>query len=111
MSPSELPRHQQCRPKPSCGFSSCVKLAITVTALQCVQRGLVSLDSSAGIERLLRKWASLEVLFFSHDGSPILTPFKERLAIRYLLTHTSGLPTTSSSHYCNGGNHRVGSDS
>jgi CubicO group peptidase (beta-lactamase class C family) len=72
-------------------LASCVKLATTVAALQCVERGLFSLDSAADVERLLPEWATLEVLSFGEDGSPILTPAKEKITLRRLLTHTSGL--------------------
>lgn len=72
-------------------LASCAKLATSVAALQCVERGLFSIDSTADIERILPEWASLEVLSFSEDGSPILTPSKEKITLRCLLTHTSGL--------------------
>ncbi|KAH6621990.1 putative transesterase [Boeremia exigua] len=72
-------------------LASCSKLATTVAALQCVERGLFSLDSTADIERLMPEWASLEVLSFDGDGKPILTPTKEKITLRRLLNHTSGL--------------------
>jgi CubicO group peptidase (beta-lactamase class C family) len=72
-------------------LASCAKLATTVAALQCVERGLFSLDSTADVERLLPEWTKLEVLSFGEDGSPILTPAKETITLRRLLTHTSGL--------------------
>lgn len=72
-------------------LASCVKLATTVAVLQCVERGLFALDSTADIERLLPEWANLGVLSFNKDGSPILSPAKERITLRRLLTHTSGL--------------------
>lgn len=72
-------------------LASCVKLATSIAALQCVERGLFSLDSKADIERLLPEWASPEVLSFDGEGQPILTPAKERITLRRLLNHTSGL--------------------
>ncbi|KAF2623794.1 beta-lactamase/transpeptidase-like protein, partial [Macroventuria anomochaeta] len=72
-------------------LASCAKLATTIAALQCVERGLFSLDSNADIERLLPEWASLEVPSFDEGGSPILTPAKESITLRRLLSHTSGL--------------------
>ncbi|KAF3041396.1 hypothetical protein E8E12_009608 [Didymella heteroderae] len=72
-------------------LASCVKLPTTVAALQCVERGLFSLDSTADVERLLPEWVNLEILSFSENGSPILTPAKEKITLRRLLTHTSGL--------------------
>lgn len=72
-------------------LASCVKLATTTAALQCVERGLFSLDSTADIERLLPEWATPDVLSFDKDGAPILTPAKEKITLRRLLNHTSGL--------------------
>lgn len=72
-------------------LASCVKLATTVAVLQCVERGLFTLDSAADIERFLPEWASLEVLSFDREGKPILTPAKEKITLKRLLTHTSGL--------------------
>src|SRR5690242_9844147 len=72
-------------------MASCVKLATTIAALQCVERGLFSLDSTADIERLLPEWANPEVLSFDEDAKPILTPAKEKITLRRLLNHTSGL--------------------
>lgn len=97
--PDYLAAYGTLKPSPSPAVStntvmwvaSCVKLATTVAALQCVERGLFSLDSSADIERLLPEWANLEVLSFDGDGKPILTPAKEKITLRRLLNHTSGL--------------------
>lgn len=72
-------------------LASCVKLATTIAALQCVERGLFSLDSTADIERLLPEWATPEVLSFDEGGSPVLVPAKEKITLRRLLNHTSGL--------------------
>lgn len=72
-------------------MASCVKLATTIAALQCVERGLFSLDSSADIERLLPEWANPDVLTFHEDGSITSAPAKEKITLRRLLTHTSGL--------------------
>lgn len=72
-------------------LASCSKLATTVAALQCVERGLFSLDSTADIERLLPEWANPEVLSFAEDGSCTTTPAKEKITLRRLLNHTSGL--------------------
>lgn len=71
--------------------ASCVELATTIAVLQYVERGLFALNSIADVERLLPEWAKLEVLSISEDGSPILTPAKEKITLRHLLTHTSGL--------------------
>lgn len=72
-------------------LASCTKLPTTIAALQCVERGLFSLDSTADVERLLPEWASPDVLSFAEDGSCTTTPAKEKITMRRLLNHTSGL--------------------
>ncbi|KAJ8115170.1 hypothetical protein OPT61_g3128 [Boeremia exigua] len=97
--PDYLAAHGTLKPAPSPEVStktvmwlaSCVKLATTIAALQCVERGLFSLDSTADIERILPEWANLEVVSFDAEGHPSLAPVKEKITLRRLLNHTSGL--------------------
>lgn len=72
-------------------LASFSKLATAVAVLQCVERGLFSLDSTADIECFLPEWTNLEVLSFSADDKPILISAKEKITLRHLVTHTSGL--------------------
>jgi CubicO group peptidase (beta-lactamase class C family) len=73
-------------------LASCSKLVTALSALQCVERGLFSLDDAADIDRLLPEWKTLDVLTgFSEDGKPLLQPAKEKITLRQLLTHTSGI--------------------
>jgi CubicO group peptidase (beta-lactamase class C family) len=73
-------------------LASCTKLATTVAALQCVERGLFSLDSTADIARLLPEWSNPQILAFEEDNiTPRLVPAKEKITLRRLLNHTSGL--------------------
>jgi CubicO group peptidase (beta-lactamase class C family) len=73
-------------------LASCSKLVTAVAALQCVERGLFTLDDAADVDRLLPEWKALDVLTgFSEDGKPLLQPAKEKITLRRLLTHTSGI--------------------
>lgn len=72
-------------------IASCTKLVTTVAALQCVERGLFALDSSADVDRLLPEWRDSQILTGFQEGKPILQDAKEKITLRMLLTHTSGL--------------------
>jgi CubicO group peptidase (beta-lactamase class C family) len=73
-------------------IASCSKLVTTIAALQCIERGLFTLDNPADVDRLLPEWKDPDVLTgFSEDGKPILQPAKEKITLRQLLTHTSGV--------------------
>jgi CubicO group peptidase (beta-lactamase class C family) len=73
-------------------LASCSKLVTAIAALQCVERGLFTLDDAADVDRLLPEWKDLDVLTgFSEDQKPLLQPAKEKITLRRLLTHTSGI--------------------
>jgi CubicO group peptidase (beta-lactamase class C family) len=73
-------------------LASCSKLVTTIAALQCVERGLFTLDDPADVDRLLPEWKDSEVLTgFNEDGQPVLQPAKEKITLKQLLTHTSGV--------------------
>ncbi|KAF2249656.1 beta-lactamase/transpeptidase-like protein [Trematosphaeria pertusa] len=72
-------------------FASCTKLPTTVAALQCVERGLIDLDSPADVDRLLPEWSDPQILTEIRNGEPVLTTAKEKMTLRRLLTHTSGM--------------------
>jgi CubicO group peptidase (beta-lactamase class C family) len=73
-------------------IASCSKLVTTIAALQCVERGLFTLDDPTAVDRLLPEWKDPEILTgFTEDGKPILQPAKEKITLRKLLTHTSGV--------------------
>ena len=67
-------------------IASCTKLLGTICALQLVEQGKLSLDDSS----ILYKWCpELEkVQVLEEDGK--LVPKKSEIALRQLLTHTSG---------------------
>ncbi|RII11459.1 hypothetical protein CUC08_Gglean005456 [Alternaria sp. MG1] len=72
-------------------LASCTKLVTTVAALQCVERGLFSLDEPADVDRLLPEWKKPMILTGWADNEPVLQPAKESITLRRLLTHTSGI--------------------
>lgn len=73
-------------------LASCTKLITTIAALQCVERGLFSLDSAEDVARLLPEYAHPEILTgLDDDGKAILVPAKNKITLRMLLTHSSGL--------------------
>lgn len=69
---------------------SASKFLTSVTALQCVERGEVSLDQS--LEKLLPEVAELHVITgFDDQGNPEQRPPRNPVTLRHLLTHSSGL--------------------
>ncbi|KZP22694.1 beta-lactamase [Athelia psychrophila] len=73
-------------------LASTSKLITTIAALQCVERGLFSLDSPDDIARLLPELAAPEILTgFDAEGKPVTTPAKNRITLRQMLTHTAGM--------------------
>ncbi|KZP18359.1 beta-lactamase/transpeptidase-like protein [Athelia psychrophila] len=73
-------------------IASCTKLMTAVAAMQCVEKGLLSLESPEDVARLLPEYAAPDILTgFDDEGKPILTPAKNRITLRQLLTHSSGM--------------------
>ncbi|RFU34181.1 hypothetical protein B7463_g2157, partial [Scytalidium lignicola] len=72
-------------------IASCTKLLTSISALQCVQRGLVTLDEP--VSGILPEVASPDILtgFDPVTKEPILIKAKNPVTLRHLLTHTSGL--------------------
>lgn len=64
----------------------------TICALQCVERGLFALDSSEDLTRLLPELASPKIIVGKDDKDQIVVkPASQKITMRQLLTHTSGL--------------------
>ncbi|KAL5331431.1 hypothetical protein ACEPPN_000961 [Leptodophora sp. 'Broadleaf-Isolate-01'] len=76
-------------------IASCTKLIGTIAALQCVERGQVSLDEP--VERILPELAKLNIIKPSEVATApasqkfILEPSTKKITLRQLLSHTSGL--------------------
>lgn len=68
---------------------SCTKLLTTISALQCVERGLIGLDDE--VQGVLPELAG-PMIISEEPGLPFkLTPAKTQITLRHLLTHTSGI--------------------
>lgn len=74
-------------------IASCIKLMTTIAALQFIERGLFSLDSSDDVKRLIPELTISKDLITGIDesGSPIIEKTTTDLTLRHLLTHTSGI--------------------
>lgn len=70
-------------------IASMTKAITTTAALQLVEQGKVTLDEP--VSKHLPQLAKLEVLEgFDGAGKPMLRPAKTQIALKHLLTHTSG---------------------
>jgi CubicO group peptidase (beta-lactamase class C family) len=71
-------------------ITSCTKLMTTVAVMQCVERGLFTLDED--ISRILPEWKSPAILTgFEKTGEPILRKATKIITARQLVTHSSGM--------------------
>ena len=69
--------------------ASCTKLITTIAALQCVERGQLSLDQD--ITFILQEWKNPDVLIgFNETGQPTLKRAQNTITLRQLLTHSWG---------------------
>jgi CubicO group peptidase (beta-lactamase class C family) len=75
-------------------IASNTKLMTAISALQCVERGLLSLDDD--ISNILEEWKTPGILIGFEDdtGKPIVKEAKNKITLRMLLTHQSGLGYT-----------------
>ena len=70
-------------------IASMTKAVTGVAAMQCVERGRLSLDQPAG--EIMPELAEPQVLEgFDADGKPRLRPARRKITLRMLLTHTAG---------------------
>lgn len=72
-------------------LASCTKLVTSIAALQCVEKGLLFLDED--ISTVLPEWSAREILtgFNKQTGEPLLLKSDEKLTLKHLLTHSSGM--------------------
>ena len=70
-------------------IASMTKAVTGVAAMQCVERGQLSLDQPAG--EIMPELSDPQVLDgFDADGKPRLRPARRKITLRQLLTHTAG---------------------
>jgi CubicO group peptidase (beta-lactamase class C family) len=73
-----------------CWIASCTKVMASVAALQCVERGLFTLDEP--VSRLLPELAHPDILLrLDEEKGAVLKPATKKITLRQLLTHSSGL--------------------
>lgn len=71
-------------------LASSTKLLTSIAALQCVEQGLLKLDEDIG--SVLPAWKDPEILReIDGNGAPVLSKAKEKITLRRLLTHSSGM--------------------
>lgn len=71
-------------------IASCTKLVTTIAALQCVERGLLTLD--ADVTPIIPELADIDILTgFDASGKPTYIRAQNKITLRMLLTHSSGL--------------------
>ena len=71
-------------------IASSTKLFTSIAALQCVAKDLLKLDDD--ISNVLSEWKDPQILTgFDDAGKPQLIPAKEKITLRRLLTHSSGI--------------------
>ncbi|KAH0432212.1 hypothetical protein CcaCcLH18_06567 [Colletotrichum camelliae] len=70
------------------GFS-CTKLLTTICALQLTEKGLINLDDEVG--SILPELNSPDIISQGSGGAFQLKPAENKITLRHLITHTSGL--------------------
>lgn len=72
-------------------IASCTKLLTTIAAMQCVEKGQLTLDGD--VSSILPEWKSPQILtgFDKDTGEPQITQATNKITLRQLLTHSSGL--------------------
>jgi len=71
-------------------IASMTKLMTSISAMQCVERGLIGLDDD--VSNVLHELKGAEILEgFDDENRPILRKAKNKITLRRLLTHSGGL--------------------
>lgn len=73
-----------------CWIASCTKLMTSVCAMQLVESSLLNLDDDIA-QTVLPELKGIQVLTKMTDEGPVLRPAKNKITLRNLLTHSSGL--------------------
>lgn len=82
------------KPDTTMWIASCTKLVTAISVLQCVEKGLLSLDDD--VSTILTEFKNPDILigFKDDTGEPIYEKAKTSITLRMLLTHHSGLGYT-----------------
>lgn len=72
-------------------IASCTKLMTAICVMQCAEKGLLDLD--ADVSTILPEWKEAPLLkgFEEGTGKPIIETAKNKITLKRLLTHSSGL--------------------
>ncbi|APA11716.1 hypothetical protein SS1G_05195 [Sclerotinia sclerotiorum 1980 UF-70] len=75
-------------------MASCTKLVTSIAALRCVEQGQIGLDDD--LSPVLTEFKDIQILEGFETGTdgkeiPILKPAKNKVTLRQLITHTSGI--------------------
>ncbi|KFY27340.1 hypothetical protein V493_03548 [Pseudogymnoascus sp. VKM F-4281 (FW-2241)] len=72
-------------------MASCTKLMTSIAALQCVERGQIKLDDD--VSKVLTELKDIQILTGFKKGTkePMFKLAKNKITLRHLLTHSSGL--------------------
>lgn len=71
-------------------IASSTKLLTSISALQCVEQGHLNLDDD--ISTILPQWKDPQIITgVDENGKPKLVPAKNKITLRRLLTHSSGM--------------------
>ncbi|KAH8648190.1 beta-lactamase/transpeptidase-like protein [Tricladium varicosporioides] len=72
-------------------LASCTKLPTSIAALQCVERGQISLDNP--VSSLLPELGDMNIItgFEENSDEAVLKKAENKITLRHLLTHTSGI--------------------
>ncbi|TLD36126.1 beta lactamase like protein [Venturia nashicola] len=73
-----------------CWIASCTKLMTSVAALQLVELGLLNLDDDIA-QTVLPELKGIQILIKMTDEGPVSRPAKNKITLRNLLTHSSGI--------------------
>lgn len=71
-------------------IASCTKLITTISCLQCVEKGQLTLDDD--LSTLLPEVKDIEIITgYDKDDKPTLVKAKNKITLRLLLTHSAGM--------------------
>ena len=71
-------------------IASCTKLITTISCLQCVEKGQLTLDDD--LSTLLPELKDINIITaYDESGNPTLVKAKNKITLRLLLTHSAGM--------------------